>query len=74
MTKDKAYALTGLWALFISLIHTGRKYFAYKAAGQEEMTEWKVLGLHFVATFGVLLLIGILFVFVYFKFIKKQND
>lgn len=74
MTKDKAYALTGLWALFMSLIHSGRKYFAYKENGQEEMTEWKVLGLHFTATFGVLLLIGIVLVFIYFKFLKKDNQ
>lgn len=73
MTKDKAYGLTGLWALFMSFIHTGRKYFAYKENGQEEMTEWKVLGLHFIATFGVLLLIGVVLVFVYFKFIKKDK-
>jgi hypothetical protein len=71
MTKDKAYALTGLWAIFVSLVHTGRKYFAYKENGQEEMMEWKVLVLHFLPTFGILLLVGILFVFLYFKFFKK---
>ena len=73
MTRNRAYALTGLWALFMSFIHAGRKYFAYKESGQEEMTEWKVLALHFVATFGILLLIGIVLVFVYFQFIKKDK-
>jgi len=73
MTKDKAYKLTGLWALFMALVHTVRKYLGYKQSGQEEMTEWKVLGLHFVATFGLLLLIGIVLVFVYFNFIKKDK-
>jgi|GEM_PF-3506534 len=74
MTKDKAYALTGLWALFMSLVHSARKYFAYKESGLDEMTEWKVLGLHFVATFGILLFIGILLVFVYFKFFNKKKE
>ncbi len=73
MTKDKAYKLTGLWALFMALVHTGRKYLSYQQSGHEEMTEWKVLGLHFVATFGLLLLIGIVLVFVYFNFIKKDK-
>jgi hypothetical protein len=72
MNKDRAYVLTGLWALFISLVNTGRKYFQYKNGGDERMTEWKVLGLHFVANFGVFLLIGIAFVFVYFKVSKKD--
>jgi membrane protease YdiL (CAAX protease family) len=72
MTKDKAYKLAGLWAFFISFVHAGRKYFEYKNGGDPRMAEWKVLGLHFVATFGVFLLIGIVFVFLYFKFIKKK--
>ena len=73
MKKDKAYALTGLWAFFMAFVHAGRKYFQYKANGQTEMMDWKVLGLHFLPTFGILLLIGILIVFVYFNFIKKEN-
>ena len=74
MTKDKAYALTGLWAFFMGLIHAGRKYFTYKANGQEEMMDWKVLSLHFLPTFGILLLIGSVFIFVYFKFVKKEEQ
>ena len=72
MTKDKGYKLAGLWAFFIAFIHAGRKYFEYKNGGDERLAECKVLGLHFIATFGVFLLIGIAIVFVYFNIIKKK--
>lgn len=72
MNKDKAYIFTAVWAFFVGVVHTGRKYFAYMENGQEEMTEWKVLALHFIPTFGIFLLIGLVLVFIYFKFIKKD--